>query len=266
MMADAKSLAIWLWGAIVCMIILAAILADAYGQSVSVYDLIPSNRKPTEFYFARLEYTSIDPLNTLKDWYTDYPDMDNHVVKLVNRMTNVRAAAVKVKPESSTIFRYPILYIVEPEMLKLTEFEVKQLREYIKRGGVLFMDDFHGQEDLEPVLKTLNRILPGTQMVELDTSHPLFHIFFDIPKVLQVVNDGLAACAERCDQWENGETGRVPHVYGVFDMYGDMQVIMAYNTDLGDGLEFADAPDYPLEQSIYATKLITNVIIYAMSH
>jgi len=41
---------------------------------------------------------------------------------------------------------------------------------------------------------------------------------------------------------------------------------MAWNTDLGDGLEWANDPDYPENYSAYAFKLLSNVIVYSMSH
>ncbi len=41
---------------------------------------------------------------------------------------------------------------------------------------------------------------------------------------------------------------------------------MAWNTDLGDGLEWADDPDYPAKYSAYSFKFLTNVVVYAMTH
>jgi len=41
---------------------------------------------------------------------------------------------------------------------------------------------------------------------------------------------------------------------------------MAWNTDLGDGLEWADDPSYPASYSTYAFKFLTNAIVYTMTH
>ena len=41
---------------------------------------------------------------------------------------------------------------------------------------------------------------------------------------------------------------------------------MAWNTDLGDGLEWADDPRYPAKYSKYSFMFVTNLIVYAMTH
>ena len=43
-------------------------------------------------------------------------------------------------------------------------------------------------------------------------------------------------------------------------------VLMAWNEDLGDGLEWADDPEYPANYSAFAFKFVSNVIVYAMTH
>ncbi len=52
----------------------------------------------------------------------------------------------------------------------------------------------------------------------------------------------------------------------IFDDLGRMKVLMAWNTDLGDGLEWADDPAYPAVYSTYSFKFLTNVIVYTMTH
>ena len=93
----------------------------------------------------------------------------------------------------------------------------------------------------------------------------MFHAFYDIDSIIQVTNDGIAKCRD-CDQWENGPSGRIPKILAIFDDRGRMNVLMAWNTDLGDGLEWADDPAYPSAYSTYSFKFLTNVIVYAMTH
>ena len=101
--------------------------------------------------------------------------------------------------------------------------------------------------------------------MELDTSHPLFHCFYDIDEIVQVTNDSIAKCPE-CEQWENGPSGKLPKVFAIFDPDGRISILMAWNTDLGDGLEWADDPSYPANYSTYAFKFLTNAIVYTMTH
>jgi len=219
----------------------------------------------TRFQFARLRYPGGVP-NYIKNWYTDYPNMDKHLTILLQRLTGIDVASpLLVEPSSAGIFNYPLVYSVEPEQMVLGPNDIANLHEYLRRGGLWFADDFHGDEEFDQFMKQVHRVLPGAVPVELDVSHPLFHCFFDIERIIQVTNDSIAKCAE-CDQWENGPSGKDAKVFAILDSRGRISVLMAWNTDLGDGLEWADDRQYPANYSAYAFKFLTNVIVYAMSH
>ncbi len=237
-------------------------LSYAYGQAQVAAST------PATLSWARLEYTGHYDDSYIKNWYTDWPDMDTHLVTFVNRLTNITADVATVKPSSKDLFKYPLIYVVEPEQMNLSDADASHIREYLKRGGFMFMDDFHGDAELEAATKNIAQILGYEPiLLRLDTRDELFHVFYDINKIEQVVNDSIVSCAQAgCEQWENGPSGRDPHVYAIYDERGRMIVLMAYNTDLGDGLEWADVPWYPHEQSTYAIKMLTNVIIYSITH
>jgi hypothetical protein len=221
--------------------------------------------RASRFQFARMRYPGGIP-DFVKNWYTDYPNMDDHLTALLARLTGVEVGPpLVVEPSSRAIFDFPLIYSVEPEQMVLGPREIGNLREYLARGGLWFADDFHGDEEFDEFLKQLRRVIPGAKPIELTTSHPLFHCFYDIDKIIQVTNDSIAKCSE-CDQWENGPSGRIPKVFAIFDEHERIIVLMAWNTDLGDGLEWADDPEYPAEYSAYAFRFISNVIVYAMSH
>jgi len=219
----------------------------------------------TKFQFARMQYPGGIP-DYVKNWYTDYPNMDKNLTALMRRLTEIDVGApVVFEPSKDDIFQYPLIYSVEPEQMILGERDITNLREYLNRGGLWFADDFHGDEEYDLFLQQIRRVLPEASPVELDTSHPLFHCFYDIDKIVQVTNDSIAKCTA-CEQWENGPSGKIPKVFAVFDQKGRIKVLMAWNTDLGDGLEWADDPEYPAYYSTYAFKFVSNVIVYAMSH
>ncbi|HEY2380625.1 MAG TPA: DUF4159 domain-containing protein [Terriglobia bacterium] len=222
-------------------------------------------RKVVKFQFARMRYPGGVP-DFIKNWYTDYPNMDDHLTTLLRRLTGIDVGPpLLVDPASPALFDYPIVYSVEPEQMVLGSREIDNLRRFLVRGGLWFADDFHGDEEFEQFMKQLRRVIPDAKPVELTTAHPLFHCFYDIPKIIQVTNDSIAECSE-CDQWENGPSGKIPKVFAVFDGRGRIIVLLAWNTDLGDGLEWADDPQYPAEYSAYAFRFVSNVVVYAMSH
>jgi hypothetical protein len=228
-------------------------------------DLPTVNTRPTGLQFARLRYSGGIPYY-MKNWYTDYPAMDEHLSRLLDRMTGIDVGRpVVIDPSSADIFQYPLVYTVEPEQMVLRQKDISNLAEYLARGGLWFADDFHGDEEFDRFWEQIQRVLPESSLVELDISHPIFHCFYDIPKIIQVTNDGIAKCRE-CEQWENGPSGREPKMFAVLDQRHRISVLMAWNTDLGDGLEWADDPNYPAEYATFSFKFITNLIVYTMSH
>ncbi len=243
----------------------AAPSADRARRLVSDRSAVSAGERAPKFQFARMKYPGGIP-DYVKNWYTDYPAMDNNLTSLARRFTNMDVGdPVLVEPSSRKIFEYPLIYSVEPEQMLLGPDDADNLREYPARGGLWFADDFHGDEELNQFVDQINRVLPESTLVELDTSHPLFHSVYNIDQIIQVTNDGIAKCAE-CDQWENGPSGKIPRVFAVLDNKGRICILMAWNTDLGDGLEWADDPTYPSKYSTYAFKFLTNVIVYAMTH
>src|SRR5262252_1966551 len=73
--------------------------------------------KATKFQFARMRYPGGTP-DFIKNWYTDYPNMDNHLTTLLRRQTGIDVGpAVLVDPLSPALFDYPMIYSVEPEQM-----------------------------------------------------------------------------------------------------------------------------------------------------
>jgi hypothetical protein len=152
--------------------------------------------------------------------------------------------------------------MLEVGYMQLTPAEVEGLRDYLAAGGFLFVDDFWGQYEWENFEWEIHKVLPGSEIVELSTDHPLFETFYDINEILQVPNVGNAR-----NGYSTGEKGGdVPHVRAIFDETERLVVLINWNTDLGDAWEWAEDPYYPLTYSNYAYQLAVNAIIYAMSH
>ncbi len=246
-------------------------LLSAISLSVCLGILLPTQAsQPTpsnpEFIWARLQYHVETKPTSLKSWYTDFPSADEHIADVLNRITAVRATTALVIPSKDEIYRYPFVYTAEPEQMQLTPQEELHMREFLARGGVWMADDFHGQLEFDAVQKLVKRILPDGRWEELHQEHQIFHVVFNIPKLMQVVNDGIIACQPECELWENGPTGREPHFYAVYDKQDRLNVLLAYNNDLGDGAEWADDPAYPQEMAAFSMKVFANFVIWSMSH
>lgn len=255
-------------GILVCTLVAVA----ALGQSDSTPGFLrratqaalPSRGSEAEFTFVRVVYTGLQGWGYYKNWYTDWPKADRQFILGIQRLTNIRTAVQgKTIPlTDKEILQYPFIYSVEVGHWNLTDEEAGALREYLRRGGFLFCDDFWGSIEWENFQRNVARVLPGRKIIEIPKDHPIFHSYYDIPQVIQVPNVGNALY--RSTTFE--EDGYVPHCRGIFDENGRLMMVINWNTDLGDAWEWADLPGYPAKYSTYAYQMGINAIIYAMSH
>ncbi|HJS24423.1 MAG TPA: DUF4159 domain-containing protein [Pyrinomonadaceae bacterium] len=198
-------------------------------------------------------------------WTTDYPEADNNFIVGLREWagTNLKIAP---RPEAleildDRIFDYPIIYIVEPGFMELSPEQAARLREYIMRGGFIFLDDFWGEYEWQNVQEQFRMIVPEYEIKDLPLSHPIFHSYLDVEEVVQVPN---VYNAQRGITSEKG--GVVPHYMGVENKNGRLVAFIARNCDLGDAWEWINEPTYPVKYGLPAYKVGINVVIYAMSH
>ena len=198
-------------------------------------------------------------------WTTDYPEADNNFIVGLREWagTNLKIAP---RPEAlevldDRIFDYPILYVVEPGFMELSDEQALRLREYSARGGFIFFDDFWGDYEWENLETQLHKVWPEYKPKDLPLNHPIFHSYLDVEEVVQVPN---VYNAMRGVTSEKG--GIVPHYMGVEDKNGRVISFIAYNCDLGDAWEWINDSRYPVKYGLPAYKVGINVVIYAMSH
>ena len=220
---------------------------------------------PGEFTFVRTIYGSSFGRRQRGSWAVDFPEADYHFIIGVRDWSgtnlNIAAEPQQVRILDERLFDYPLIYFVEPGYLELSDEEAERLREYVMRGGFLFLDDFWGEYEWENVQYQMGRVFPEYQIKDLPLDHTIFHCYFDIDEVVQVPGIG---------SWYRGVThekgGRTPHYMGIEDKSGRVIAFIARNCDLGDAWEWIDDPGYPLKYGLAAYRVGINVIIYAMTH
>src|SRR5262245_5539288 len=85
------------------------------GDYTDAKRIVQDREEQNGFVFVRLIYNGRIP-GYIKNWYTDYPDGDKHLVWALRRLTQLdvaeheRAIAIN-DPE---LFRYPFVYTSEP--------------------------------------------------------------------------------------------------------------------------------------------------------
>ena len=215
-----------------------------------------------EFTFLRLVYSGNDWMGT--SWTVDYPKADIQFIHGLGRLTDFGF----VNPQhrvmtilDTDIFRYPFVYAVEVGNMRLSDLEVKQLREYLLRGGFLVVDDFHGEYEWQNFYSQMKRVFPEYEPIDLPLSHPVFHCYYDIHELIQIPGLQFAYSGRT---WEKG--GYEAHYRGIHDQNGRLMVMINHNVDLGDAWEWAEVDAYPQHYATLAFQLGINYIIYAMTH
>jgi len=247
----------------------AAVFAQEEFNLLGRYEdvkLMPENNtgSTNQFVFTRLVYNGRIP-SYYKNWYTDYPRVDLHIIEALKRLTNIDIAD---KPRSVPIndpdlFKYPLIYSIETEQMVLTDEDAAHLREYLTRGGFCIIDDFWGTFEWSLVEENLKKILPGRPIKDIPLDHPVFHTLFDVDRLMQTPSgayffNGFFITYET-DGW-------VPECKGIWDDKDRLMVVINHNTDLKSAYMWSDDPRYPERFSDYAYKLASNFIIYGLTH
>ena len=221
-----------------------------------------SSGRAHEFSFARLMYDGAG-YDEWPRWKADWPEAERHFSQGLARLTAVDVApdGVVVRIMSEELFDYPWLYVVEVGSLRLSVREIRQLREYLLRGGFLMVDDFHGPYEWLQFEHVMSQVFPDREITDLGENAAPFHVFYDISNREQI--PGIRALMNG-RTWEKG--GRYPHWRGIVDDQGRVMVAINFNQDIGDAWEHADDVRYPALLTTQAYRLGINYVVYAMTH
>ena len=256
----------------ICLLALSAATAQVSdSQAASIETVSKFADRPGqahEFYFTRGIYTddSYDYYGGRR-WSIDFPKADQQFLVALRRLTGIDAYELDnaLNLDDPKLRDYPFLYMLEVGNIALTDAELQGLRDYILAGGFLVIDDFWGSYAWQTFEEEMRKLFPDRSIVDVPRDHPVFHIFYNIDKILQVPN-------LRQGQWSvyGGPTyeydGYEPQVRGIFDDEGRLMVLINWNTDLGDAWEWADDALYPLKFSTYAFEIGINFAVYAMTY
>jgi hypothetical protein len=250
-------------------------------RSLELYDDVPLPtdwREGAEWVQARLMYPNhpearfsrrfggwgFDWREGGTSWSQDYPRADRHFAQAIRRLTRVHARSVEQPSNPDDVddfYNWPWLVAGEMGDWKLTDAQAATLREYLLRGGFLYMDDFWGPEEWDRFIESMQRIFPDRPIVEIDDRDASFHTVYDLDERYQIL--GQWALIGRMMQ---RAAGTVPHWRGIYDEKGRLMVAMTFNSDVGDSWEFADDPRYPEKYSALGIRLGVNYVIYDMTH
>jgi hypothetical protein len=198
-------------------------------------------------------------------WTQDYPRADRHFAQAVRRLTRIHARSVEqpCNPDDvDDFFNWPWLVAGEMGDWKLTDAQAQTLREFLLRGGFLYMDDFWNSDEWDRFMESMRVVFPERQIVEIESKDPINHTVYDLDERYQI----LGMWSFRGGGMAQRAMGTVPHWRGIYDDKGRLMVAMTFNNDVGDSWEFADEPSYPERFSHLGIRLGVNYVVYAMTH
>ncbi len=226
------------------------------------------------FLFCRLIYNQVRREPGGQGWSTDYPVSDRNFLTRLSQFTNTRIARwsedepgfVVVRATDPNLFRCPFLFASDVGTMALDDQEVRHLREYLLKGGFLWVDDFWGDRAWGHWEETIRTVLPEVAIREIAPDHPLMSIFYQIDEVPQIPSiqfwrgsGGLTS--------ERGAESAIPNLRAMTDENGRILVLMSHNTDIADGWE-REGEDHRFLDSFspdaYAVGI--NVVLWMMTH
>jgi hypothetical protein len=104
-------------------------------------------------------------------WWTDYPDADvNFSIRLseltkihVSKQSNGDPNHLVVRLTDDALFNCPWLEMEDVGTMTLSEAEVMRLRQYLLKGGFLYVDDFWGEWAWDQWVEEIGRVLDPKQ-------------------------------------------------------------------------------------------------------
>jgi Domain of unknown function (DUF4159) len=236
------------------------------GGSISL-DVPPNVRYDGRFTFVRLKYETAPGgywYRGLPSWAHGYPRSEWNLMRILKELTLLDGRAEETNVltlDDPELFKYPVAYFIEAGWWTLTDGEAAALRSYLDKGGFVILDDFKmagtfgfGGGGWDRFEENMRRVLPDARFYDMDTSHPIFHTFFEI--------DSL-------DNFPQAYNAGSPIFRGLYednDRRKRLQMIVNYNTDVSQFWEWSGRGLRPIDQTNEAYKLGVNYVLYGLTH
>ena len=104
-------------------------------------------------------------------------------------------------------------------------------------------------------------MFPDRLIVDIPNSDSIFHVIYDLDDRYQVLG---------AQYLRSGRTyevdGAEARWRGIYDDKGRLLVVICHNMDLGDAWEWADWPQDDEKSSALAFRIVSNYVVYSMTH
>jgi hypothetical protein len=219
------------------------------GRGIGLEPNVPYDGR---FTFARIRYT----VYGRSGWEFDYPAMERNLMSMMKEITalrpHVRGSNIHTLDDPE-LLKYPVAYLSEPGYWIPSDSEIHGLRTYLAKGGFLIVDDFMRGE-WHNFEEQILRVLPGARIERLQVGHPVFDSFFRIESLDMSYPHNAFLKAEFFGIHEDNDSSK------------RLLVVINYNNDIGDYMEWSGEGWWPVNITNEAYKLAINYIVYGLTH
>jgi hypothetical protein len=228
------------------------------------------------FNFCRLMYTSDRREEGGSGWSTDYWDAD---INFSTRLGELTKTTISRRPDGTPnhltvrindplLFQCPFLSATDVGTAFFTDAEAEILRNYLLKGGYLWVDDFWGPYAWDNWVGQISKILPPAQFPirDLDLNHPIRKTLFEFTNLPQIPSISFWR-RNGGETSERYEMSVQPNFRGIADEHGRLMVVMTHNTDISDAWEReAEDPQFFFSFSPQGYAVGLDVVLYGMTH
>jgi hypothetical protein len=125
--------------------------------------------------------------------------------------------------------------------------EAERLRQYLERGGFLYVDDDYGLD--KSFRREIAKVVPGATLIEVAFDHPIYRVPYAFP-------NGVPKTHEH--------DNKPPRGYGLF-VDGRLALFYTYESNPSDGWVDPEVHGDPESVRLEALRFGTNLIVWALS-
>ena len=200
----------------------------------------------SEFVFATAQYGS-------GDW-DSAPLLPANIIDSVARYTSIAVAPTGATAPLATplALHFPLLYLTGHLPVRFSDNERRNLSEFLRRGGLLFVDDHNHDVDgvfHKSATEELTRV--AGPLHDLPNDHPLYRCFFKF--------DGPPTTSHELNGWGDN----LVHKQLQAVMIGNRISVLYSSKDYSSEWDFH--PESKRFQSVDNTRFGVNIVVYALT-
>jgi hypothetical protein len=237
----------------------------------------PAARPDASFVICRMAYTRVRSESSGIGWQTDYPYAEINMSIRLGELTKTRISRdvngdpnhYVVRLTDDTLFNCPVLVASDAGTIGFDPAEAERLREYLLKGGFLWVDDFWGSAAWDHWAGQIAHVLPPSdfQIEDVPLTDPMLRTLFEIDTIPQITNIQFWRGNGGVYTSERGGDSEEVHLRAIRDANGRIMVLMSHNTDIADSWEReGEDPAFFYQFSPRGYALGVDVLLHAMTH